>query len=109
MPSIYTKAILLLVILGQAPPADTGAGDTEGDRGVPSQSEPIPAIDAVHASQDFGEGIWPSSRQIQLILIRLVDRVGDRYDLSREQEAKLRDATVERWNRFAVDRPASCE
>ena len=112
MPSIHAKVILLLVLpvlLGQAPPADTGAGDSDRNREAPSPAEPVPAIDAGQASQDFGEGIWPSSRQIQLILIRLADRVGDRYDLNPEQAGKLRDATVKRWKRFAVDHRAELQ
>ena len=112
MHSIHAKVILLLVLpalLGQAPPADIGAGDSARNRGAPSPAEPVPTIDAVHASKDFGEGIWPSSRQIQLILIRLADRVGNRYDLSREQADKLRDSTVKRWNRFAIDHRAELQ
>jgi len=48
-------------------------------------------------------GIWPSKKLMALALVRMADRVANRYELDEEQTQRFRDLTVERWTRFAEE------
>lgn len=55
------------------------------------------------------EGFWPSSRLIQLSLIRLLDDISAKYDLDQHQQKKTRDEAARRWGKFLKENRAALQ
>ena len=46
------------------------------------------------------EGLWPSPKLTNLLLVRWADQIGREYELDDEQREKVRDTVVDRWAPF---------
>lgn len=49
------------------------------------------------------EGLWPSPNLLNLMLLRWAEEACEEYDLDGEQRAKVREATVKRFEGFLTD------
>ena len=69
-------------------------------------SEPLPAATGV-AESPAGpappEGLWPSPKLLNLMLLRWAEETCAEYDLDDPQRAKVRDDLVEQWSGFLTE------
>ncbi len=55
------------------------------------------------SAKDPIEGIWPSTKLLNLMLHRWTDDMSDEFGLSAEQRPKVRQAVVHRWETFLTE------
>jgi len=101
------KALVLQTILassvaiayGQPPPQEPEVPSTEPE--VRRASEPeAPSDTPSFARPPYVEGLWPSPKLTEFMLVRWADRTCDLYEMDEAQRAKAREAVVKRWGRY---------
>ena len=69
-------------------------------------NDPVKAEGVVAESPSAGapqEGLWPSPKLLNLMLQRWAEEACDEYDLDGDQRAKVREATVKRFESFLTE------
>ena len=73
---------------------------------VPTAGEPLQTATGVVESQAEAappEGLWPSPKLLNLMLLRWAEETCAEYDLDDPQRAKVRDDLVEQWSGFLTE------
>ena len=55
------------------------------------------------------EGLWPSPKIMELMLVRWADRLSLQYELDEAQRSKVRGAVKQRWGKFLSDHRAAIQ
>ncbi len=55
------------------------------------------------------EGLWPSQRLVNLMLVRWAERVSHKYELDDVQRAKVREVVTKRWSGFLTQNRSSIQ
>jgi len=68
---------------------------------VPTEASSVPPDTPTDAAP--AEGLWPSPNLLNLMLLRWAEEACEEYDLDGEQRAKVRKATVKRFESFLTE------
>ncbi len=83
-PALILFAVLPVPMASEPPQTATGVAE--------SPAEPTPP-----------EGLWPSPKLLNLMLLRWAEETCAEYDLDDPQRAKVRDDLVEQWSGFLTE------
>jgi len=90
---LFKLALILVAFIsppGSGEPAPPEVKDTASPARRETQAQP----------PTLPEGLWPSNKLMNLMLTRWADQISRKYDLEESQQAKVRQAVVERWGTF---------
>ncbi len=70
-----------------------------------------PDIEIVESADEKppAEGLWPSPKLLNLMLQRWAEEAGEEYDLDTDQRAKVREGTVQRFEKFLTENRAEIQ
>lgn len=68
---------------------------------LPPETSEVPASPPADAA--VLEGLWPSPKLLNLMLVRWADETCEEYDLDDDQRTKVREAAVKRFENFLTD------
>lgn len=91
---------MALLVLAIGPMDMAIAQSTTKPANKPKPSSSNLAMQAATVDERMAEGLWPSPKLMESILIRWVDRVSEPYELDDAQRARVHEGAVKRWQPF---------